>query len=84
MKTDKLHRVRLVKPLLTKCQLVGLRQAGRRVAIGLAVFSLALVLLGPAWAADGALDPNFNPGVGANFVPVLWAKSITMTGAASR
>lgn len=74
MKTDKLYRVRLVKSLLTTGQLVGLRQACRRVAIGLAVFSLALVLLGTAWAADGDLDPFFNPGVGANFVPTVWTQ----------
>jgi len=35
---------------------------------------LALVLLGSAWAADGDLDPNFNPGVGAHSVPILWGK----------
>ena len=75
MKTDKLHRVRLVKSLPTKCHLVGLRQACRRVALGLAVFSLALVLLGPAWAASGALDPSFNPGVGVKSIPFLWGRT---------
>ena len=75
MKTDKVHRVRLVKPLPATCRLVGLSQACRRAALGLAVFALALVLLGPAWAADGDLDPNFNPGVGANTVPILWSQS---------
>jgi hypothetical protein len=79
MKTDKLHRGRLVKSIPTKCQLVGFRQTCRRVAIGLVVFSLALVLLGPAWAADGDLDPNFNPGVGVNYVPALWGQVFTMT-----
>ena len=29
--------------------------------------------LGPAWAADGALDPSFNPGVGVSNIPFLWS-----------
>jgi hypothetical protein len=74
MKTDRLHRVRLVKSLPAKCHLVGLWQAWRRVAVGLAVLALALVLLGPAWAADGDLDPSFNPGAGADGVPILWTQ----------
>lgn len=74
METDKLLRVRLVKPLPTKCQFWGLRQACRRAAIGLAVFSLVLVLLGPAWAGSGALDPSFNPGVGVKSIPFLWGR----------
>src|SRR5665647_981952 len=72
MNTDNLPRARLVKSLPTTCHLVGLRQACRRVAIGLAVFALALVLLGPAWAANGDLDPSFNPGLGVHRVPILW------------
>ncbi|MBU4356255.1 MAG: delta-60 repeat domain-containing protein, partial [Proteobacteria bacterium] len=74
MNTDNLQRVRLVKSLPTTCHLVGLRQACRRVAVGLVVFSLALFLLGPAWAADGDLDPSFNPGVGVKSVPMLWGR----------
>jgi hypothetical protein len=74
MKTDKLHQVGLVKSLPANCKLVGLRQVCRRVALGLAIFSLALVLLGPAWAGDGDLDPNFNPGAGVHAVPMLWGQ----------
>ena len=73
MKTDRLHRIRLVKSFATTCHLVGLRQASRRIALGLAVFALALVLLGPAWAASGALDPSFNPGLGVSNIPTLWS-----------
>ena len=80
MKTDKLYRVRLVKSLLTTGQLVGLRQACRRVAIGLAVFSLALVLLGTAWAADGDLDLSFNPGAGVSNIPILWSPNYYSDG----
>ena len=41
----------------------------------LAVFALALVLLGPAWAGGGALDPSFNPGVGVKSIPFLWGRT---------
>ena len=75
MKTDRLHRIRLVKSLATICHLGGLRQACRRIALGLAVFSLALVLLGPAWAGSGALDPSFNPGAGVQSIPFLWGRT---------
>lgn len=51
---------------------MGLPQACRRIAHGLAVFSLALVLLGPAWAGSGDLDPSFNPGIGVTRLPMLW------------
>jgi uncharacterized delta-60 repeat protein len=75
MNTDKLHRVRLVKSSPTTCQPVGLPQACRRAALGLVVFALALVLLGPAWAGSGALDPSFNPGVGVKSIPFLWGRT---------
>lgn len=71
MKTDTLRRIRLVKSFATTCHLVGLRRAWRRIALGLAVFSLALVLLGPAWAGDGDLDPSFNPGAGVTRLPMF-------------
>ena len=74
MNTGNLQRVRLVKSLPTTCLLVGLSQACRRAAVGLVILSLALVLLGPAWAADGDLDPNFNPGLGVTYVPALWGQ----------
>jgi uncharacterized delta-60 repeat protein len=74
MQTDRLHRLRLVTSLPAKRRFGGLRQTCRRVALGLAVFSLVLVLLGPAWAADGDLDPSFNPGAGADGVPILWTQ----------
>ena len=82
MKTDNLHRVRLIKSLSATCQLVGLRQVCRRVAIGLAVFGLALVWLGTAWAGAGALDPTFDPGAGVKSIPFLWGRPITPTIAA--
>ena len=74
MKTDNLHRVWLIKSLSATCQLVGLRQVCRRVAIGVAVFGLALVLLGTAWAGAGALDPTFDPGAGVKSIPFLWGR----------
>ena len=51
---------------------MGLRQACRLVAIAWVILSLSLVLLGPAWAGDGALDLSFNPGAGAHRLPMLW------------
>jgi uncharacterized delta-60 repeat protein len=75
MNTDKLHRVRLVKSLPAKSRIVGLLQVCRRIALGLAVFSLALVLLGPAWAGSGALDTSFNPGAGVKSIPFLWGRT---------
>lgn len=74
MKTDTLHRIRLVKSLATTCHLGGLTQACRRVALVLAVFSLALVLRGPAWAGDGDLDLSFDPGAGVSSSPMLWGQ----------
>jgi hypothetical protein len=75
MKTDKLHRVRLIKSLSATCQFVGLRKVCRRAALGLAVFSLGLVLLGTAWAGAGALDPTFDPGAGVKSIPFLWGRT---------
>jgi uncharacterized delta-60 repeat protein len=80
MNTDKLHRVRLVKSLPAKSRIVGLLQACRRTALGLAAFSLALVLLGPAWAADGDLDRSFDPGAGVSSSPMLWGQHLYNDG----
>ena len=71
MKTDRLHWVKLMKSLPAKCHLMGLPQACRRAAVGVAVFALALVLVGPAWAGGGALDKSFDPGVGVKSIPFL-------------
>jgi uncharacterized delta-60 repeat protein len=80
MQTINLRRFRLVKSLPATCHFVGLAQACRRLAVMLAVISLALVLLGPAWAGNGPLDPNFNPGLGVSNIPLLWSPSYYSDG----
>jgi uncharacterized delta-60 repeat protein len=44
-----------------------------RVTIFLMVFCLSLAWLSPAWAGDGDLDTNFNPGLGVTNLPMLWS-----------
>jgi uncharacterized delta-60 repeat protein len=45
-----------------------------RTAVLLGACCLALAWLGSAWAADGALDPSFNPGAGAQKIPIVRGK----------
>ncbi|MEW6657912.1 MAG: delta-60 repeat domain-containing protein [Thermodesulfobacteriota bacterium] len=51
------------RPYLKTCRLL---------AWCLGVLGLTMFTLSPAWSEDGALDPSFNPGVGATSVPMLW------------
>jgi uncharacterized delta-60 repeat protein len=50
----------------------------RRVRCGLALLLLALCFfltsLPPSMAADGDLDPSFNPGTGVSSSPMLWGR----------
>ena len=46
-----------------------------RIMIILGVLGLTLMLLAPAWAADGALDPTFDPGAGVGNSPMLWGRT---------
>jgi hypothetical protein len=52
----------------------------RRLIAALGAIALALSFLAPAWAKDGDLDPNFNPGVGAAHSPILAAQYYYQSG----
>ncbi len=51
-----------------------LRPLRRSLAIALWVCLLTAAFLSPALAGDGALDPSFDPGVGANHVPIVFSQ----------
>ena len=53
-----------IKPFQAKARPAGLGQAWRGLSVLLLVLGLVLVLLSPAAAGDGALDPTFNTGSG--------------------
>ncbi len=62
----------------------GLRRTWRLLAVWLGVLGLLLASLSPAAAADGALDPNFNPGLGVSKIPMIRAQADwTTSGAAN-
>jgi uncharacterized delta-60 repeat protein len=44
------------------------------------VVTLTLFALSPARAADGGLDPSFNPGAGVGRAPILWGQSTYTDG----
>jgi uncharacterized delta-60 repeat protein len=62
-----------VSPTKSHCALRG--KSLRRVLVILGVLGLALMTLPPAWAASGALDPTFKPGLGVAPVPMLWGRT---------
>ena len=55
----------------TKHHFPTLRKSLRFIIVILGVAGLTLLSLPPAWAAGGALDPNFNPGLGVSNIPIL-------------
>jgi uncharacterized delta-60 repeat protein len=62
----------------------GLGRTWRLLALWLGVLGLLLASLSPAAAADGALDPNFNPGLGVSKIPMIRAQADwTTSGAAN-
>ncbi len=56
------------------------RTRWRRLLSILGAIAFALVFLAPAWAKDGDLDLNVNPGVGAAHSPLLTAPNYYQSG----
>jgi hypothetical protein len=64
MQDERLFGGTTINPFWAKTHLPGLRRTWRLLTVWLAALGLLLALLGPAVAADGALDPSFITGSG--------------------
>ena len=71
MQDERLFGGTMINFFLAKTHLPGLRRPWRLITVLVMALGLLLALLGPAAAADGALDPSFNPGLGVQKIPIL-------------